>query len=70
LFIDHYKGFRRERKILNLKKQKSRNPTEELFFFEIDGMDEAKTLFYYHYINAPKIIDQGLLFNFHIDVVK
>jgi hypothetical protein len=69
LFIGHYKDFRRERQFFNLEKQKSRNPTEELFFFEINGMDQAKTLLP-HYVNAPKNIYQELLFNFHVNDVK
>ena len=40
-----------------------------MFFFEIDGMDQEKTLLP-HYDNAPKNIDEDLLFNFHITVVK
>jgi len=69
LFIDHYRDFRREREFLNLQKHKSGNPVEELFFFEIDGMDQSKTLLP-HNVNTPKNIDQDLLFNFHIIVVK
>jgi len=69
LFIEHYRDFRREREFLDLQKQKSRNPTEELFFFEIEGMDQANTLLP-HYVNPPKNIDQDLLFNFRTIVVK
>ena len=39
------------------------------FFFEIHGMDQAKTLLP-NYVNAPNNIDQDLLFNFYIIVVK
>jgi hypothetical protein len=31
LFIEHYKDFRREREFLNFHKQKSRNPTKDVF---------------------------------------
>jgi hypothetical protein len=69
LFVEHYRNFRREREFFYLQKQESRNPTEELISFEIDGMDQAKTLLL-HYANAPKNMDQDLLFNFHIIVVN
>ena len=69
LFIEHYTDFRRERDFVESEKHKSRNPDERLFFMEIDGMDQSKTLLP-HYINPPKNINPDLLFNFHITVVK
>jgi len=69
LFIEHYRDFRREREFLNLQRNLSRKPEEEIFYFEIDGMDQSKTLLP-HYVNAPKNIDQDLLFDFHITAVK
>jgi hypothetical protein len=40
-----------------------------VFFREIDQMDQAKTLLP-HSVNDPKKIDQDLLLNFYIIVVK
>ncbi len=45
------------------KNKKSRKPIEELFFFEIDGMDQAKTLLP-HYGYAPKNIEQIFYLSF------
>ena len=69
LYIEHNKDFRREREFVNHQKLKSQKPKEELFFFEVDGMDQSKTLLP-HYVNAPKNVDKDLLFNFHITAVK
>jgi hypothetical protein len=67
LFIEHYIDFRRERDFV--ESEKSRNPDERLFFMEIDGIDQSKTLLP-QYINPPKNINPDLLFNFHIPDVK
>jgi len=69
LLIEHYRDFRRESEFLNLQKEKSRNPIQEMFFFEIDGMDQSKAILP-QYVNAPKNIGQDLLFNFRITFVK
>ena len=47
----------------------SRNPTVELFFFEVDKIDKAKMKLP-HYVNAPRNIYQDLILNIHITVVK
>ena len=69
LYIEQYRNFRRKREFVNHQKLKSQKLEEELFFFEIDGMDQSKTLLP-HYVNAPKNVDKDLLFNFHITAVK
>ncbi len=69
LNIEHYTDFRREREFVNHQKLKSQKPEEELFFFEVDGMDQSKTLLP-HYINAPKNVDKDLLLNFHVTTIK
>ncbi len=69
LYIEHYRDFRQEREFVNHRKLKSHKPEEELFFFEVDGMDQSKTLLP-HYVNVPKSADKDLLFNFHITSVK
>ena len=69
LYIEHYRDFRREQDFTNSQKLKSRKPEEGLFYFEIDGMDQSKTLLP-HYVNAPKNINKDILFDFHITVVK
>ena len=69
LYSKYLRDCRREREFVNLQKQKSRKPEEDLFFFEMDGMDQSKTLLP-HYVNPPKNIDPNLLFDFHITAVK
>ncbi len=69
LYIEHYRDFRREREFVNHQKIKSQKLEEELFFFEVDGMDQSKTLLP-HNVNAPKNVDKDLLLNFHITTVK
>ena len=69
MFIEHFNEFRRERDFVESQKLKSRNPDEGLFFMEIDGMDQSKTMLP-HYINPPKNINPDLLFDFHIVVLK
>ena len=69
LNIEHYRDCRRERELSNSQKIKSRKPEEGIFYFEIDGMDQSKTLLP-HYVNAPKNINKDILFDFHITTVK
>ena len=69
MYIEHYRDFRREREFNNFQKSRSLKPAEKLFFMEIDGMDQSKTLLP-HYIDPPKNIDKDLLLNFHITIVK
>ena len=59
----------KENLIISRRVDRSLKPVEKLFFMEIDGMDQSKTLLP-HYINPPKNIDKDLLFNFHITIVK
>ena len=68
MHLEHYRDFRRERDFTNPKKLKSRKPEEGLFYFEIDGMDQSKTLLP-HYVNAPTNINKDILFDFHITTV-
>ena len=69
LYIDHFRDFGREREFVNHQKLKSQKPEEEIFFVEVDGIDQSKTL-RPQYVNAPKNVDKDLLFNFHITTVK
>ena len=70
LYIEQYRYFRPEREFVNHQKFKSQQKREEeLFFFEVDGIDQSETLLS-HYVNAPKNVDTDLLFNFHITAVK
>ncbi len=41
LYIEHCRDFRRDREFVNHQKLKSQKPEEELFFFEVDGMDQS-----------------------------
>ncbi len=69
MFIEYYIEFRRGRDFVESEKLKSRNLDEEIFFMEIDGMDQSKTMLP-HYINPPKNVNPDLLFDFHINGVK
>jgi hypothetical protein len=67
--MEHYIDFRKERDFVESEKLRSRNSDERLFFMEIDGLDQSKTLLP-HYIKPPKNMNPDLLFNFHITIVK
>lgn len=58
-----------ERLFLNTQRIKSRDPNEELFFFEIDSMDQNKTKLP-HSVNNPKNLNPDYQIDFHVTVVK
>lgn len=69
LFSKHMEEIRKERGEVMRLRQKSITSNGELFFFQIDGMDQSKTLLP-HFVNPPKGLDKSLLFDYHLTCVK
>lgn len=65
----HIKRLNTERKELNDAVAYSRCYPDDLFFFEIDSMDSAKTLLP-HWNRLPKNVDAKFLLKFHLTCVK
>lgn len=66
---EHLEKMKNERLFLNTQRIKSRDPNEELFFFEIDSMDQNKTKLP-HFVNNPKNLNPDYQIDFHVTVVK
>jgi hypothetical protein len=71
LFKDHMKFVRQERDACYAEMHKSRDSGgEEVFFFEVDGMDQSKTNLPHFQYKMPKDVDPDHLLHAHLTCVR
>lgn len=66
---EHLEEIERERRYVNLIRERSRSPENKTFYFEIDSMDQDKTSLP-HFVNPPKNFKSDLRLDIHLTVVK